>query len=49
MDAAGTDASPGQGPASPSAGKVSRLIPQVQIDRASEHLVAAVSDSVLLE
>ncbi len=46
MDAAGADASPGQGPASPSAGKVSRLIPQVQIDRASDHLVAAVSDSV---
>jgi len=45
LDAAG-DASPGQGPASPSAGKVSRLVPQVQIDRASEHLVAAVSDSI---
>ncbi len=46
LDAAGGGASPAQTPTSPSAGKVSRLIPQVQIDRASEHLVAAVSDSV---
>lgn len=46
LDAAGGGASPAQTPSSPSAGKVSRLIPQVQIDRASEHLVAAVSDSV---
>jgi len=46
MDAAAGNASPPQTPAGPSAGKVSRLIPQVQIDRASEHLVAGVSDSV---
>jgi ferric-dicitrate binding protein FerR (iron transport regulator) len=46
VDAAAGNASPPQSPASPSAGKVSRLIPQVQIDRASEHLVAAVSDSI---
>jgi ferric-dicitrate binding protein FerR (iron transport regulator) len=46
LDAAGGGASAGQVPANPSAGKVSRLVPQVQIDRASEHLVAAVSDPI---
>jgi ferric-dicitrate binding protein FerR (iron transport regulator) len=46
LDAAGGDASPGQGAASPAAGQLSRLVPQVQIDRASQHLVAAVSDRV---
>ncbi len=46
LDAAGADASPGQGAASTEAGQVSRLVPQVQIDRASQHLVAAVSDRV---
>lgn len=46
LDAAGGDASPGQGAASPEAGQVSRLLPQVQIDRASQHLVASVSDRV---
>jgi hypothetical protein len=46
LDAAEADAAPAQGTANPAAGRVSRLIPQVQIDRASQHLVAAVSDSV---
>jgi hypothetical protein len=46
LDAAGADASPGQGASSPAAGQLSRLVPQVQIDRASQHLVAAVSDRV---
>jgi ferric-dicitrate binding protein FerR (iron transport regulator) len=46
LDAAGGDAFPGQGPASPAAGQVSRMVPQVQIDRASQHLVAAVSDRI---
>jgi ferric-dicitrate binding protein FerR (iron transport regulator) len=46
LDAAGGDASPAQGAASPAAGQVSRLVPQVQIDRASQHLVAAVSDRI---
>ena len=43
LDAAARDAADGQGAASPAAGQVSRLLPQVQIDRASQHLVAAVS------
>jgi ferric-dicitrate binding protein FerR (iron transport regulator) len=46
LDASGGDASPGQTAASPVAGQVSRLVPQVQIDRASHHLMAAVSDRV---
>ncbi len=46
LDAAGGDASASQGAASQDAGQVSRLIPQVQIDRASQHLVAAVSDRI---
>jgi hypothetical protein len=46
LDATGGDASPGQGNANPAAGQVSRLVPQVQIDRASQHLVAAVSDRI---
>jgi len=46
LDATGGDAAAGQDGASPAAGKVSRLVPQVQIDRASQHLVASVSDSV---
>jgi hypothetical protein len=46
LDATGADASPGQGAASPAAGELSRLVPQVQIDRASQHLVAAVSDRI---
>jgi len=46
LDAAGGEASPGQGAASPAAGQLSRLVPQVQIDRASQHLVAAASDRV---
>jgi FecR protein len=46
LDAAGGDASPGQGAASPAAGQLSRLVPQVQIDRASQHLVAAVSNRI---
>jgi hypothetical protein len=46
LDASGGDAVPGQGAASPVAGEVSRLVPQVQIDRASQHIVASVSDRV---
>jgi len=46
LDATGGDASPGQAAASPVAGQLSRLAPQVQIDRASQHLMAAVSDRV---
>ena len=46
LDAESADASPGQGASSTEAGQVSRLVPQVQIDRASQHLVAAVSDRV---
>ena len=46
LDAEAGQSSSGQGAANPEAGQVSRLIPQVQIDRASQHLVAAVSDRV---
>jgi ferric-dicitrate binding protein FerR (iron transport regulator) len=46
LDAAPTDASPAQTAANPAAGQVSRLVPQVQIDRASQHIVASVSDRV---
>ena len=46
LDAAGADATPAQGATSPAAGQVSRLVPQVQIDRGSQHLVAAVSDRI---
>jgi ferric-dicitrate binding protein FerR (iron transport regulator) len=46
LDAAGGDASPGQGAASSAAGQLSRLVPQVQIDRASQQLVAAVFDRI---
>ncbi len=46
LDAAGDEAFPGQGAANPAAGEMSRLVPQVQIDRASQTLVAAVSDRV---
>ncbi len=35
-----------QSAANPAAGQISRLLPQVQIDRASDHLVASVSDRV---
>jgi ferric-dicitrate binding protein FerR (iron transport regulator) len=46
LDAAGADAASGQGAASPAtgpaAGQLSRVLPQVQIDRASQQLVAAV-------
>ncbi len=35
-----------QSPTNPAAGQLTRLLPQVQIDRASEHLVAAVSDRI---
>ena len=45
LDATGEETSPGQA-ANPAAGEMSRLIPQVQIDRASQTLVAAVSDRV---
>ena len=46
LDATGEDASAGQAAASPVAGQVSRLVPQVQIDRASQHLPASVSDRI---
>jgi ferric-dicitrate binding protein FerR (iron transport regulator) len=46
LDAAGADPSPAQSAASPEAGQISRLLPQVQIDRASQVLVAAVSERV---
>jgi ferric-dicitrate binding protein FerR (iron transport regulator) len=36
----------GQAAQSPEAGQISRLIPQVQIDRASQHIVAEVSSGV---
>jgi hypothetical protein len=46
LDASGGDASPAQVATSPAAGQVSRLVPQVQIGRASQVLVAAVSDRI---
>ncbi len=46
VDAAGRDASPAQAGANPAAGQVSRLTPQVQIDRDTQHIVAAASDRV---
>jgi ferric-dicitrate binding protein FerR (iron transport regulator) len=45
VDATG-DAPPAQGATSQEAGQVSRLTPQVQIDRGAQHLVAAISDRV---
>jgi len=36
----------GQGAQSPEAGQISRLIPQVQVDRGSQHIVAEVSSAV---
>ena len=44
LDADG--ALPAQGSATPAAGQVSRLLPQVQIDRASQQMVAALSAPV---
>ena len=46
LDAAGGGTIPAQGVASPEAGQVSRLVPQVQIDRASQVLIAAVADRI---
>ena len=46
LDASGADAAPAQGATTPAAGQVSRLTPQVQIDRGQQHLVAAVSDRI---
>jgi ferric-dicitrate binding protein FerR (iron transport regulator) len=43
---AGADASPAQGAAGQEAGQISRLLPQIQIDRESQHLIASVSDRV---
>jgi hypothetical protein len=40
------DGLPAQGAATPAAGQVSRLLPQVQIDRASQQMVAAISAPV---
>lgn len=45
LDATGVDPA-AQEASSPAAGQVSRLAPQVQIDRGQQHLVAAVSDRV---
>jgi len=46
LDASGAEPSPAQGAAGPEAGQISRLLPQVQIDRASQILVAEASDRV---
>ncbi len=46
LDAAPPDPAAEQTGANPAAGQVSRLIPQVQIDRASQHIVASGSDRV---
>ena len=46
LDAAGTVAAPGPGAVGTEAGQVSRLIPQVLIERASQEFVAAASDRV---
>jgi hypothetical protein len=46
LDASGGDASPAQGASSPAAGQVSRLVPQVLIDRGSQVFVAAVSNRI---
>jgi ferric-dicitrate binding protein FerR (iron transport regulator) len=43
---AGGEASRAQGAAGQEAGLISRLLPQIQIDRESQHLIAAVSDRV---
>jgi ferric-dicitrate binding protein FerR (iron transport regulator) len=45
-NAAGMNPSAGPDAASPAAGQVSRLLPQVQIDRASQELAASLSDPV---
>lgn len=45
VDATG-EPGPPQAAANPEAGQVSRLTPQVQIDRGSQHLVAGVSDRI---
>lgn len=46
LDATGGEASPAQGTTSPAAGQILRLTPQVQIDRASQVLVAEVSNRI---
>jgi hypothetical protein len=46
LDAAGPDAAAGQATSVPAAGQVSRLLPDVQIERASLQLVAAISAPV---
>ncbi len=46
LDATGADATPAQGPSNTAAGQISRLAPQVQIDRGSQVLVAAVSNRI---
>jgi ferric-dicitrate binding protein FerR (iron transport regulator) len=46
LDAAGGNASAGQSATSPAAGQVSRLVPEVQIERASQRIVAAASAPV---
>jgi hypothetical protein len=47
LDASSGGASPpAQGPPNPDAGQISRMVPQVQIDRDLRHIVAAVSERV---
>jgi ferric-dicitrate binding protein FerR (iron transport regulator) len=46
LDAGGGEAPAAQAASNPVAGQVSRLVPQVQIDRASQHVLASVSDRV---
>jgi ferric-dicitrate binding protein FerR (iron transport regulator) len=46
LDATGAAPAPAQTAPNPDAGQISRLAPQVQIDRGSQHIVAAVSDRV---
>jgi len=46
LDAAGGAEAAAQNAANPPAGQVTRLQPQVQIDRGSDHLIAAVTDRV---
>jgi ferric-dicitrate binding protein FerR (iron transport regulator) len=47
MDATDADAGAGQAAANSAAGKVSRVLPQVQIDRSATQIIAAVSSPVL--
>jgi hypothetical protein len=46
LDASAGDAAAAQATSSPAAGEVSRLTPQVQIDRDTQHIVASVSERI---